>query len=326
MFLHRKQKISAIEFPKGLEWLNSDPLTLRSLRGKVVLLDFWTYSCVNCLRTLDHLRAWHKKYANKGLVIIGVHAPEFEFEKKEENVTKAVKRLKLPYPIVLDSQYKLWSAYDNRWWPRKLLINKDGEIVYDHVGEGGYAQTEAEIQEALHAVGQGDFPIIAPDPLVGGLVHHRITPEIYFGFLRGKFGNAVGYVPGNEHVFTDVGEHADDQVYLHGHWVIEKENINHTRALAHSTEYIAIRYSAFEVNLVAGSTKKNRACELVVELDGQSLPEDMAGDDVKVKNGIATVLVCEARMYNIIRSKVYHRGTLKIKTDCAHLALYAMTF
>lgn len=326
MFLHRKQKVSAPEFPKALSWINSDPMTLRSLKGRVVLIDFWTYSCVNCLRTLDHLRAWNKKYANKGLVVIGVHTPEFDFEKDEANVKRAIKDLKVNYPVVLDPDYKVWSLYANRWWPRKLLINKDGEIVYDHVGEGGYAQTENAIHEALREIGVEDLPAIAPDMSIGGGICYRTTPEIYLGFLRGRFGNATGFIPGEEQDFNDKGSHVDDLVYLHGHWTIEKEELRHSRELAHASEYLSLKYSAFSVNLVAGSLKKNKSVEVYVEIDGQTLPEDMAGEDVIVKNGKAILTITSARMYNIISSDVYHHGTLKLRLASNHISFYAFTF
>ncbi len=326
MFLHRLQKIHATEFPRGRKWINGNPMTLKSLKGKVVLLDFWTYSCINCIRTLEHLRAWHKRYADKGLVIIGIHTPEFEFEKDQANVESAVKRLKVKYPVVLDSDYKIWTAYANRWWPRKLLLNKDGEIIYDHIGEGGYAETESQIQKALREIGVDDLPEIVPDVSVGGGICYRTTPETYLGFLRGRFGNAHGVIPGAEVDFTDRGEHQDNLVYLHGHWVIDKERLSHTRALATANEYLALKYSGFSVNLVAGSLKKNRAAEVEIELDGNPLPEDMIGTNVEMKNGRAVVRMTASRMYNLVDSDVYHKGTLKLKTASDRLSMYAFTF
>lgn len=326
MFLHRLQKIHATEFPRGMKWVGSDPLTLKSLKGKVVLLDFWTYSCVNCIRTLPYLNDWYKKYADKGLVIIGIHTPEFDFEKDAANVQRAVKQFKIKYPVVMDSNYKIWTAYANRWWPRKLLVNKDGEVVYDHIGEGGYAETESAIQKALSEIGVTDLPEIIPDMSVGGGICYRTTPETYLGFLRGKFGNAHGVVPGAEGNFTDKGEYQDGLVYLHGHWTIDKEQLSHTRALAGANEYLALKYSGFSVNLVAGSLKKNRAAEVQVELDGHPLPEDMAGEDVKIVKGKAILKVTASKMYRIVDSDVYHKGTLKLKTASDHLELFAFTF
>ncbi|MBR9707234.1 MAG: redoxin domain-containing protein, partial [Candidatus Diapherotrites archaeon] len=135
---------------KGIKaWFNSDPLTLKSLKGKVVLVDFWTYTCVNCIRTLPALRNWHKKYAKKGLVIVGVHSPEFGFEKDPENVKAAVKKFGLKYPIAVDSDMKTWRSFSNMYWPAKYLFNREGKLVYKHFGEGSYSVTEQEIQMAL---------------------------------------------------------------------------------------------------------------------------------------------------------------------------------
>ena len=133
------------------EWINSNPLTIESLRGKVVLVDFWTYSCINCIRTQPYLNAWHEKYEKDWLVILGIHAPEFAFEKLPKNVEKAVKEAGIKYPVALDNDFRTWNAYDNKYWPAKYLINQNGNIVYKHFGEGAYAQTEEKIQELLGA-------------------------------------------------------------------------------------------------------------------------------------------------------------------------------
>jgi thiol-disulfide isomerase/thioredoxin len=142
----------APELVAGGQWFNSEPLTLASLRGKVVLIDFWTYSCINCQRTLPYLKAWYDKYKDQGLEIIGVHTPEFAFEHVQSNVEKAVADFGLKYPSVLDNDYGTWSAFGNQFWPRKYLIDLDGFIVYDHAGEGNYAETEAAIQKQDHTL------------------------------------------------------------------------------------------------------------------------------------------------------------------------------
>jgi thiol-disulfide isomerase/thioredoxin len=132
----------------GIEkWINSEPLKIEDLRGKVVLVDFWTYTCINCIRTLPYIKEWDKKYRDKGLVIVGVHTPEFEFEKKYENVLNAVKEYELKYPIAQDNLYATWSVWQNRYWPHKFLIDADGYVRYDHIGEGGYDETERMIQK-----------------------------------------------------------------------------------------------------------------------------------------------------------------------------------
>ncbi|MFH1711848.1 MAG: redoxin family protein [Patescibacteria group bacterium] len=326
MFLHRLGKAHAPDFPKGLKWFNSKALTLKQLSGKPVLIDFWTYSCINCLRTQLYLNEWQKKYSDKGLTIIGVHTPEFAFEKDPINVERAIKKNKIDYPVVLDSDYQIWNLYVNRWWPRKFLIDHHGSIIYDHVGEGGYAETEAAIQKSLQAIGVTDLPLIKPDVSMGGGICYRTTPETYLGFVRGRFGNANDFIPNSEQIFTNEGDHVEGIVYLHGHWKISGESTQHTKKVAGAIEYLALKYSAFSVNLVMGAID-GKSSKVILELDGQRLPEDMIGDDVKFdKDGQSVVTVSEQRMYRLVDADTYHSGTLKIRTESNNLELFAFTF
>ncbi|OGG24274.1 hypothetical protein A3A79_03750 [Candidatus Gottesmanbacteria bacterium RIFCSPLOWO2_01_FULL_43_11b] len=162
----------------GGQWFNGNPTTIASLRGKVVLLDFWTYTCINCIRTLPYLKNWHTKYKDKGLVIIGVHTPEFEFEKNPNNVAKAIKDFGLEYLVMQDNDYATWTAFSNRYWPAKYLIDKEGNIRYTHFGEGEYDQTEKKIQELLLL----DMPIDNPTYEI-----QSRTPETYLGAARGDY-------------------------------------------------------------------------------------------------------------------------------------------
>lgn len=140
---------AAPEFAGIERWLNSEPLSMEGLRGKVVLVDFWTYSCINCINTLPYIKQWHEKYKDLGLVVVGVHTPEFPFEKSTANVQAAIKRFDIRYPVAQDNRYATWSAYHNRYWPALYLVDAEGEIVYQHFGEGQYAETEAAIRNAL---------------------------------------------------------------------------------------------------------------------------------------------------------------------------------
>ncbi|CAN7428655.1 thioredoxin family protein [Trinickia sp. LjRoot230] len=139
----------APEFTHLDKWLNSQPLTLHALRGKVVLIDFWTYTCINCIHTLPYVERWHEQYKDQGLVVIGVHTPEYPFERSTENVEAAIRRFGLRYPVAQDNDYATWNAYQNRYWPAFYLVDKRGHVVYRHFGEGSYAETEAQIQRAL---------------------------------------------------------------------------------------------------------------------------------------------------------------------------------
>lgn len=326
MFLHRLSRVRAPEFPADLHWLQGSAQTLKDLRGKVVLIDFWTYSCVNCIRTQPMLNRWHKLYSDKNLVIIGIHTPEFSFEKEPANVERAIADNGIDYPVVLDSDYKVWNLYANQYWPRKYVINKDGYIVYDHIGEGGYAETEMALQKALKEIGVKDLPPVPPDDATGGAVCYHTTPETYLGYLRGRFGNSQDYLPDTEQAFEDKDKHQDDTVYLYGHWTITAEHADHTRKLSTSNEYLLLKYSAFAVNLVMG-TSDGRTAVLEVELDGLPLPKDLAGDDVRIdRDGKATVTLKDHRMYRLVNAKMYHRGTLKLKTASGNVQLFAFTF
>jgi thiol-disulfide isomerase/thioredoxin len=144
-----KSGMPAPEFTGIEKWLNSEPLTMQQLRGKVVLVDFWTYTCINCINTLPHLKSWHQKYKDQGLVVVGVHTPEYPFERSTDNVKTAIKRFDLRFPVAQDNRYATWGAYNNQFWPASYLIDKKGQVVYSHFGEGQYAQTEAAIQALL---------------------------------------------------------------------------------------------------------------------------------------------------------------------------------
>ena len=141
--------MTAPEFTGIQQWLNSEPLTMRQLRGKVVLVDFWTYTCINCIRTLPYVKSWHEKFKDQGLVVVGVHTPEYPFERSTDNVKAAIKRFGITYPVAQDNKYATWSAYNNQYWPAFYLVDKQGKVVYQHFGEGEYAATEAKIRTLL---------------------------------------------------------------------------------------------------------------------------------------------------------------------------------
>lgn len=179
----------APEFRVGGEWFNSDTLTLKDLRGQVVLVDFWTYTCINCQRTLPYLKSWYDKYNDKGLVIIGVHAPEFEFEKDPKNVAQAIKDFGIIYPVMQDNDFSTWRAYKNNYWPAKYLIDKDGNIRYTHFGEGDYDKTESAIQELLKETGAE----ITENPSNPIVATYGRTPETYLGSERGGNESYITY-------------------------------------------------------------------------------------------------------------------------------------
>lgn len=325
MFLHRFGKVRAPEFPAGLNWLNGEPQSVRALKGKVVLLDFWTSSCINCVRTFPFLNKWAEKYADFGLRVIGIHTPEFSFEKADGVVRAAIERYELNYPIALDSEYKVWEAYGNKWWPRVFLLGADGQIVYDHIGEGGYGDTERAIQQALLAAGAQDLPLLEVEENYGGSVCHRVTPEVYLGYVAGKYANKEALAGHTEEAYTDTKEKlSQDMPLLHGHWQIEQEFVEHTRDLPIYTEYLTMKYSAFAVNLVAGG---ERGSVIKIDLDHKPLPKDMAGSDVTYDtNGQSQIKIDDTRIYNILNSETYHRGQISLRVKDAGLRFYSFTF
>ncbi|MEM2138268.1 MAG: redoxin domain-containing protein, partial [Candidatus Anstonellaceae archaeon] len=198
-------------------------LTIASLRGKVVLVDFWTYTCINCIRTLPYLESWHEKYAKDGLVIIGVHTPEFDFEKKYENVLAAVEKYGIKYAVVQDNDYTTWRAYQNQYWPHKYLIDANGRVRFDHIGEGGYDETEAKIVELLAEAKQGQVALNSTKPSATAVNPYKIgTPEIYFGqnFRRAPLGNAQPLFVGQAFNAT-LPQHdlIPNLAYLEGEWI-----------------------------------------------------------------------------------------------------------
>lgn len=319
-------KTRAPEFPNGLRWLNSEPLTMKALHGKPVLIDFWTYSCVNCLRTIPTVKNLYKLYKNFGLTVIGVHSPEFDFEKDEANVQRAITDLGIEYPVVLDNDFAIWKSFANRVWPHVFLVDHKGRIVFDHAGESGAREIESAIQSALAETGVATLPIIAPAAITNSGVCHRTTPETYLGYLRGHIGNAHEKLPDAEETFDDDVAHEEGVPYLHGHWRQAGEYIEHTRSLPASTEYLQLQYSAFDLNLVMGALD-DREVVIDVTIDGKPIPATMAGTDVVVDDaGKTHVHLSSHRMYAIIKGDHYHTATLKMSVKAAGIRMYAFTF
>src|SRR5579859_745423 len=204
---------SAPDFTGGGTWLNSPPLSLKKdLQGKVVLVDFWTYSCINCIRTLPYLRKWYDTYKDQGFVIIGVHSPEFAFEKKTENVARAIKDLQVTWPVVQDNDLKIWGAYNNEFWPAHYLIDQKGKIRYTHFGEGNYVETENAIRQLL-----SEKPVAATEPLIPS---HQLTPETYLGWGRGRlsYTNENSLKTDQTATYDFKSNLPDDAVGLKGDW------------------------------------------------------------------------------------------------------------
>ena len=326
-------------------WINSQPVKISDLSGKVVLVDFWTYTCVNCIRTFPYLKVWNAKYADDGLVILGVHTPEFKFEEKLENVRQAVKDNGIGWTVGLDNDYKTWRAYNNRYWPAKYLIDKDGIVRYTHFGEGAYKITEKKIRELLEEAG-ADLSQIDPalpedqslDPSFLSNPGARPTRELYGGWERGypaaTFG--PGYVWHQEYyrerdttnVYQDPGDHKADQIYLHGPWHNGPESLSHGRKTSDFEDYMAIRFSAKSVNAVIKAVgDEPEPFKVLVTLDGEPLTESNKGEDVAIEeDGRSFVYVDEPRMYSIIQAPSFETHELTLSSNSPQFGLFAFTF
>ena len=255
--------MSAPEFTRLLGWLNSPPLTTTSLRGKVVLLDFWTYSCVNCIRTLPHMKQLHEQYSGEAFALIGVHTPEFEFEKVPENVAEAVKRIGITYPVAIDSENATWKLYGNQYWPRQTLIDAKGRIRWEHAGEGDYDKMEDQIRLLIRETGhevqnKGSLTISSQMRKTDFLAPAALTPEIYTGSLRSEgFGNGQVCVPGSCTRYLDSCSHVTGAVYFDGDWTQFPEYIVHA---ASDPGYALLKYNASNANAVLG-VLDHESCE-----------------------------------------------------------------
>ncbi len=304
-------------------YLNTTPEKLsKEMKDKVILYDIWTYSCINCIRTLPYITAWDDKYADQGLLIIGIHSPEFEFEKDPENVKMAIEKYGINYPVVLDNDKKTWKAFENRYWPHKFLVDYEGYIRYDNIGEGGYDKTEKIIQELLQErATQLGLQIVESQSLVDidEFEHTRYTtPELYFGYKfaqnRNQLGSDEGFQPGKIVTYSE-----PDKIDLHKFYpIMNWKNYEDSMELVSDTGAIKLRYNAKQVNIVT-----NNNAELEIFLDGEPLPTKYAGSDITSGN---MLIVSEPDLYNIISSENSSSHILEIQIMGKGFQTFAFTF
>ena len=320
-------------------WVGAEPLSMAGLQGKVVLIDFWTYTCVNCIRTLPYLRDWHRKYADRGLVIVGVHSPEFTFEEDRENVARAMRNHSLEYPVAQDNDFQTWRAYGNQAWPSKYLIDARGYVQYTHRGEGAYAETEAKIRELLLEAGADlrdvevdTSPEPAYDPVVFAADFRTgLTRELYGGYLRSSLGGYYvaqpEYHSNSDRVldYVDPGDHQNHFIYLQGPWFSGPESLVHARESESYQDYIAIRFIARSVNAVI-EPRVREPFEVQLTMDGRPLRPEEAGADVTFQDGRSFVVVDEPRMYQLVELSVFADHELKLSAKSEGFALFAFTF
>jgi len=326
-----------ITTPDGFINTDGKPVTIGEFVGKkVVLIDFWTYSCINCQRTTPYLNAWYEKYgstsfdktqdkslatSSPGLVIIGLHTPEFEFEKVYQNVLDATKRLGIKYPVVLDNDYSTWNAYQNRFWPRKYLIDIDGYVIYDHIGEGGYEETERKIQAALKERAQVlsiaaavDTNIVDPRDAIAVKSSQVQSPEMYFGSARNEYLSNGSRGTAGIQVLTIPSSIQNNALYLGGSWNFQPEFSKNI-----TSGKIVLKYKAKSVYLVASSDK---GVTVKILRDGKPLGGE-AGADVAEDR---TVFIKDNRLYKLIGASEYGEHTIEIQINDPGLQVFTFTF
>jgi thiol-disulfide isomerase/thioredoxin len=307
------------------EWLNSQPLTAAGLGGKVVLIDVWTYSCINWLRSLPYVRAWAEKYKNQGLVVIGVHAPEFAFEKNIDNVRRAAKDMRVHYPIAIDNDHAIWRALKNQYWPALYFVDAKGHIRHHHFGEGEYEQSERIIQQLLAEAG------------IGGIGHQLVSvdargaeaaadwgslksPENYLGYERTEnFASAGGAVLDKRPVYAAPARLRLNHWALSGDWTVKRE----ATVLNKANGRIAYRFHARDLHLVMGPAVRGTSVRFRVLIDGKP-PDAAHGIDVDVQ-GNGTVV--EQRLYQLIRQpKPITDRQFEIEFHDSGVEAFAFTF
>jgi cytochrome c biogenesis protein CcdA/thiol-disulfide isomerase/thioredoxin len=306
----------APEFTGLTDWINSKPLTVEDLRGKVVLVDFWTYSCINCIRTQPYLKSWYETYKDSGLVVVGIHAPEFAFEQKPENVKNAVQKAGLQYPIALDNDFSTWGAYENQYWPASYLIDRDGKVRRYHGGEGQYKETEQAIRMLLEQDGGSvpkDYSSISTNKAP---VSDKQTPETYLGTKRAS--NYVGtqkLIKGT-HKFEPAELSRVNQWTLGGTWEVSSEGI-----VAKQDSTLTFRFSAKELYIVTANTVKDK--QIQVMLDDKPISNTrFAGESVKNSN----VAISAAELYKIVNFDALNTDSTVKLTVPAGVQLNVFTF
>jgi thiol-disulfide isomerase/thioredoxin len=311
-------------FDGATGWLNSPPLTPEGLRGKVVLVDFWTYTCINWLRTLGYVRAWADMYADRGLVVVGVHTPEFPFERDVENVREAVTAMDVRYPVALDPNYAVWDAFANSYWPAAYLADARGRIRYHHFGEGAYEETERKIQELLRdagAEGIGDDLVAVGDEGFEAQAdwENLQSPETYLGYDQGRNFSSDGAKVDQAHTYE-----VPDGLRLN-HWALGGDWTLGRRASVTNGEdgRLAFRFHARDVNLVMGPPARGSAIPFVVTVDGEP-PGPSHGLDVD-EQGRGTV--SQQRLHQLVRERgPIEDRTVEIRFLAAAAEAYCFTF
>lgn len=297
------------------DWFNSEPLTLEELKGKIVIIDFWTYSCINCIRTLPYLEALHQKYKDQGLVLIGVHTPEFEFEKNSANLAKAIKDFGLTYPIVQDNDFATWRAYQNRYWPAKYIIDQNGKIVYTHFGEGKYEETEQVVQSLLQKAGYNPDTTTTTSLKIDKNSGNT-SPETYFNSKRIKNFASPEKITANKFNQYSIPETLElNQFAFQGNWNITEEN-----STPQKNSKLKINFQGKDIYLVARAKKDGVAGKIEIKLNGKKY----YNAETDGRNGILTVN--DNKLYHLISLPKSRKQTLELEFLDENLEIYTFTF
>lgn len=313
----------------GDYWLNSEPVSLGNLRGFVILLDFWDYTCTRCIRSLPYMKEWHNRYRDNDLIIVGIHTPRFPFGREPVNLRRAVDSLGIKYPVVMDNDYRMWSAFRSASWPTKILVDKFGFIRYTHAGEGRYQNFEHAIQSLLAGIGHdSNFPLLMESEREAdrpGAICYRETPEILTGWQRGTMGNVEGFSPESTFHYADPKYYVDGRIYLEGDWFNDRNYLKLDTANP-AGGYVTLTYQAKEVEAVVNPIGE-KGFQVFVYHDDRPVSRGDKGCDIRYdEEGKSYFIVKEPRVYNLVKNREFGSHNLKLLSRSNGFALYAVSF
>jgi len=313
----------------GAYWLNSDPIPLAALRGYVILIEFWDYTSYGSLHGLPYTQEWNKRYAKMGLVTIGIHTPQFPFGADPINVRKAMEKLNIQYPVMMDNDFIAWNTFRATTWPTKYLVDKNGFIRYLHAGMGSYQNFEHAIQSLITETGYHDtFPLIM-EPLQEidrpGALSYRATPDILTGWRRGTIGNVEGYSPESTLHYEDPGIYVDGRLYLRGNWLNNRDYLRLDEEGGKEGR-LTVLYQAKNVSAVI-KPEGEKKFQVFIQQDDAFLQPTEKGDDVLIdEEGRSFFLAVDPKLYSLLKNKDFgaHKLTMSVRSN--GFALYAISF
>jgi thiol-disulfide isomerase/thioredoxin len=309
-------------------WFNGEPVFISELQGRAALLDFWDYSCSASLHALPYVQEWAHRYRDTGLIVVGIHTPKFKFARDPENIRKAISHLGIKYPVVMDNAEIIWANYGNRVWPTKYLVDRDGYIRCQSVGEGSYRSFERSIQNLLHESNPHEELPELMDPLrdidIPGAVCYRATPEVFGGYVKGTLGNVEGFLPESPVEYRDPGYYFDGRLYLQGTWRAERDCV---RWLGPPEDLgsLSMLYSGSALDVVL-APPEGTTTQVVVEQDGNSLTaENTGGDTTVLPDGKSVLNVDMPRMFSVVKNRQFGEHLLRLRPATPGTAVYSLT-